>query len=118
MMPMLMWFGMRWTPGGHCTLLCLINSFVHVVMYFYYGVSALGPQYQKYLWWKKYITKIQLTQFFIIIVHTIHFFFIECDFPKIFTAMIIFYAVIFTALFSNFYIQAYIKGSKKVKKEE
>ncbi len=118
MMPMLMWFGMRWTPGGHCTLLCLINSFVHVVMYFYYGVSALGPQYQKYLWWKKYITKIQLTQFFIIIVHTIQFFFIECDFPKIFTAMIIFYAVIFTALFSNFYIQAYIKGSKKVKKEE
>lgn len=109
MMPILMWFGIRWTPGGHCTLLCLINSAVHVVMYFYYGVSAMGPQYQKYLWWKKYITKMQLTQFFLIIVHTTQFVFIECDFPRLFTVMIIIYALIFTALFSNFYIQSYRK---------
>ena len=30
------------------------------MMYIYYGVSALGPQYQKYLWWKKYMTKMQI----------------------------------------------------------
>jgi len=38
----------------------LINSFVHVLMYTYYGLSALGPHMQKYLWWKKYLTRIQL----------------------------------------------------------
>ena len=27
---------------------------VHVVMYFYYLMSAMGPSVQKYLWWKRY----------------------------------------------------------------
>lgn len=38
----------------------MINSFVHVIMYAYYAISALGPSYQKYLWWKKYLTRLQL----------------------------------------------------------
>ena len=38
----------------------MINSFIHVVMYTYYGIAALGPQYQKYLWWKRYLTIMQL----------------------------------------------------------
>ena len=37
-----------------------INAFIHVIMYFYYGLSALGPAYQKYLWWKRYLTQLQL----------------------------------------------------------
>ena len=40
----------------------MINSFVHVLMYAYYGLSALGPHMQKYLWWKKYLTRIQLVR--------------------------------------------------------
>lgn len=36
------------------------NSFIHVLMYSYYGLSALGPSVTKYLWWKKYLTIIQL----------------------------------------------------------
>ena len=39
------------------------NSFVHVVMYFYYMVSALGPQYRKYLWWKRYVTLLQIVSY-------------------------------------------------------
>ena len=38
----------------------LINSIVHVVMYSYYALSCLGPSVQKYLWWKKHITHLQL----------------------------------------------------------
>ena len=38
----------------------MLNCVVHVIMYTYYGLSALGPAYQKYLWWKKYLTTIQL----------------------------------------------------------
>lgn len=37
-----------------------LNSAVHVIMYFYYMVAAMGPKYQKYIWWKKYMTRIQL----------------------------------------------------------
>jgi hypothetical protein len=42
----------------------MVNSFIHVVMYSYYGLSALGPHMQKYLWWKRYLTMMQLVSFF------------------------------------------------------
>ena len=42
------------------------NSFVHVVMYAYYGLSAVGPQMRPYLWWKRYITKLQLVSGFVL----------------------------------------------------
>lgn len=29
-------------------------------MYTYYLFTALGPQFQKYLWWKKYLTALQM----------------------------------------------------------
>ena len=44
------------------------NSFVHVIMYAYYGLSAIGPQMRPYLWWKRYITKLQLVRSFITIL--------------------------------------------------
>lgn len=59
-MPMSVWFGVRFTPGGHSTFFGLLNTFVHIVMYFYYMVAAMGPQYQKYIWWKKYLTAFQM----------------------------------------------------------
>lgn len=39
-----------------------INSGIHVLMYGYYGLAAFGPKIQKYLWWKKYLTIIQMVQ--------------------------------------------------------
>jgi hypothetical protein len=51
--------------GGHESFGALFNSFIHVVMYTYYGLAALGPRVQPYLWWKRYLTKLQvLTSFF------------------------------------------------------
>lgn len=38
----------------------VINSFVHAVMYSYYLVAALGPKFSKFLWFKPYITWIQM----------------------------------------------------------
>lgn len=37
-----------------------INAFIHVVMYMYYGLAACGPKFHKYLWWKRYLTIMQL----------------------------------------------------------
>lgn len=46
---------------GEQGVLCgALNAFVHVVMYSYYFLAALGPEVQKYLWWKKYITRLQM----------------------------------------------------------
>lgn len=40
-------------------LSAMVNSFVHVIMYTYYGMSAV-PHLRKYLWWKKHLTQFQL----------------------------------------------------------
>uniref|UniRef100_A0A8D2MK30 Elongation of very long chain fatty acids protein n=1 Tax=Zonotrichia albicollis TaxID=44394 RepID=A0A8D2MK30_ZONAL len=59
-LPWSWWWGAKFGPGGMGSFHAMINSMVHVVMYFYYGLSAAGPAFQKYLWWKKHITAIQL----------------------------------------------------------
>lgn len=54
---------MKFAPGGHSTFFAMLNSFVHIVMYFYYMLAAMGPQIQKYLWWKKYLTAFQMVSY-------------------------------------------------------
>lgn len=39
-----------------------INCLVHVIMYTYYALSALGPALKPYLWWKHHITHLQLVR--------------------------------------------------------
>ncbi|CAG2118166.1 unnamed protein product, partial [Medioppia subpectinata] len=41
-------------------------------MYSYYLLSAFGPQIQPYLWWKRYITRLQLIQFALLIVYAMY----------------------------------------------
>lgn len=64
-MPLISWGCTKYYPGGHGTFIGLINSFVHIIMYTYYLLAACGPKYHKYLWWKKYITTLQLVRFYI-----------------------------------------------------
>jgi hypothetical protein len=44
--------------GGHSSFFGLLNTFVHIIMYTYYMLAAMGPEMQKYLWWKKYLTQV------------------------------------------------------------
>ncbi|XP_052212852.1 elongation of very long chain fatty acids protein 4-like isoform X2 [Dreissena polymorpha] len=106
------WMGIKWVAGGQSFFGAMINSFIHVIMYTYYGIAALGPQFQKYLWWKRYLTIIQLIQFFVGMVYGIQGILIECDYPRwmLWTSMA--YGVTIITLFLNFYIQAYIKKPK------
>lgn len=108
-MPFSVWMGMKFAPGGHSTFFAMLNSFVHIVMYFYYMVAALGPKYQKYIWWKKYLTAFQMVQFVAIFTHQFQLLFIECDYPKGFMVWIGLHGVMFLFLFSDFYKQAYSK---------
>jgi len=39
-----------------------MNALIHVLMYLYYGLASCGPKIQKYLWWKKYLTIIQMVR--------------------------------------------------------
>lgn len=85
-------------------------------MYTYYGLSALGPQFQKWLFFKKYITTIQLTQFLIVLVHSFKNFLEGCD-HSFFLYVNLFHASIFFYLFSSFYRQSYAKKINSIVKE-
>ncbi|CAH0699683.1 unnamed protein product [Spodoptera exigua] len=107
LMSLVVWIAVKYYPGGHTTLMGFLNSIVHVVMYTYYLISGLGPQYQKYVWWKKHVTKMQLTQFTIVFIHNVSVFFYECNFPKFLNLMCIGNCVAFLYMFGKFYIDRY-----------
>lgn len=122
-MPMSVWFGVKYCPGGHSTFFGLLNTFVHIVMYFYYFLTAFGPQVQKYLWWKKYLTTLQMIQFVAIMVHAFQLLFIDCNYPRVFAWWIGSHAVLFFFLFKDFYQNAYKRSreayaAKQKKKSE
>ncbi|XP_069354763.1 very long chain fatty acid elongase 7-like [Maniola hyperantus] len=90
-----------------------INALVHAVMYTYYGLSAF-PSMAKYLWWKKYITTLQLAQFFTIMAHHyVSFRMAKCDKIDIFFLATIFHLFLFVYLFLDFYIKTYMKNINK-----
>lgn len=111
-MPFSVWMGMKFAPGGHSTFFALLNSFVHIVMYLYYMIAALGPKYQKYIWWKKYLTTFQMVQFVAIFTHQFQLLFRECDYPKSFMVWIGLHGVMFLFLFSDFYKAKYTNANK------
>ncbi|GFO01290.1 elongation of very long chain fatty acids protein [Plakobranchus ocellatus] len=115
------WYiGVKWVAGGQSFFGAMINSFIHVLMYTYYAVAALGPEYQKYLWWKRYLTRLQLIQFVTGIIHALQSLaFNGCGFPEWMHIALIIYAFTILLLFLNFYFHAYLKAkSHKAKKIE
>lgn len=107
----------RITKVGHILILtcvftaflpAMVNSFIHVLMYSYYGLAALGPSVTKYLWWKKYLTILQLIQFTTALVLGINGIRSGCDFPLWMQYALVIYMVSFIVLFGNFYAKAYI----------
>ncbi|XP_044017735.1 elongation of very long chain fatty acids protein AAEL008004-like isoform X2 [Aphidius gifuensis] len=112
-MPMSVWFGVKYTPGGHATFFGLLNTFVHIIMYSYYLLAALGPSIQPYLWWKKYLTALQMIQFLAIILHAFQLVFIDCNYPKAVVWFVGLHAVMFYFLFNNFYKQKYVSKDNK-----
>lgn len=119
-MPWSWWWGVSYAPGGMGSFHAMVNSFVHIIMYFYYGLSAAGPRFQKFLWWKKYMTAIQLVQFVLVSLHATQYYFMRsCDYQvPIIIHLIWIYGTFFFVLFSNFWYQAYTKGRRLPKNNQ
>ncbi|KAI3384951.1 hypothetical protein SNEBB_005127 [Seison nebaliae] len=116
-MPLSWWYGVKFVPGGFGTFHALLNSIVHVVMYTYYGISSLGPKYQKYIWWKKYMTVFQMVQFVLVMIHSSQLLFMNCYYPTLFIYWIASYAIAFFMLFSNFFFVNYLRKKSVIKRE-
>jgi len=114
-LPIAVWFGPKFVGGGHTTFCGFLNCGVHVVMYTYYFLSALGPRIQPYLWWKRYLTKLQMVQFIVFIIHALQPLFIDCNYPKVYCWIILGHGCLYFLLFANFYIKSYLESSRAVK---
>jgi len=117
-LPWLCWWGPRFVGGGQSGFGPFLNSGVHTVMYLYYLLAACGPQVQKYLWWKKYLTTLQLVQFVLVFLHALQPLVVTCDYPVAASLMFAFTGVQYFFLFMAFYKKAYsskpseVNGSK------
>ncbi|KAF8140257.1 GNS1/SUR4 membrane protein [Boletus edulis] len=99
-----------------------LNLLVHVIMYYYYYATAGGAK----IWWKKYLTSLQITQFIIdlfIVYFGTYQHFAHSRFPNLphvancagtETAALLGCALLssYLVLFINFYIQTYQKPAK------
>jgi len=123
-MPILSLAVVRYFPEAQTALTGILNSLIHVFMYSYYYVSSNNGSEKrqdyvpKDIWWKKYITRLQLIQFVILVIHS--FWFIvtnhktNCMNRNEFLIMFFGFSqtVYFLYEFSMFYIKSYSKQSK------
>jgi len=133
-MPYVCWAGLE---GKWCMALwtsAFWNSFVHILMYYYYAVSTIGYS----PWWKKHLTALQIYQFVSGVLYTgIYFYYyfkdirivldgykISFDFSQGCTgelwAVILMFFVncSFLFLFSKFFVEQYLDKSRQRKKRE
>lgn len=101
------WYGVGHGGDGHAVFSIAVNCFVHVLMYSYYSLSLLGPSVRPYLWWKRYLTQVQIVQFVLIIAHTAIPLFRDCGYPKVLVLIGVPQVLLILFLFVNFYFKAY-----------
>lgn len=107
------WVGTKYVAGGQAFFPAMINSFVHIFMYAYYGLAVFGESVRPYLFWKRYLTQMQLVQFVAIIVHVVVGLTNDCTFPSFMMYFGIFYCTSLTVLFLNYYVQTYFKKCRQ-----
>ena len=106
-MPLFIWIGVKFAPGGNSGFFPWINSGVHTIMYTYYALSTFDSL-RPFLWWKQYITRIQMLQFILVIIHSIYSMLIPgCQWPRVFMYLSIFNAFLFLSLFYSFFKKSY-----------
>lgn len=119
--PLLCWTYLKFHPGFTVAFFPFVNTFVHTIMYTYYFLATFGPSVQAYLWWKKYLTSLQIAQFVLILIQlaTIPLSSSEqCQYPKAFLYVAISGAMLFLWLFYTYYRDTYKQTPLKVKLEQ
>ncbi|XP_011152097.1 elongation of very long chain fatty acids protein 1-like [Harpegnathos saltator] len=110
------WLGIRYYCTAPMILICIINSFVHSVMYIYYFLASCGPDTQKMIApMKPWITIMQMVQFCFIVLYVSQNFISYCNVVPHITAIIFIQNILVNFfLFYNFYKKSYTKSIKKI----
>jgi len=85
-------------------------------MYSYYALSSLGPHMKPYLWWKKYLTSMQIIQLALVTVHCVYLGLNPaCNLPKVLFLAGIPQVLLFLYMFVSFYLRSYTNNEIKDK---
>ncbi|XP_022177770.1 elongation of very long chain fatty acids protein 4-like [Myzus persicae] len=101
------WIHLRFFKSEQAAYGAWLNSSVHIAMYGYYFLAALGPYMQKYLWWKVYVTRLQIAQLFIAVAYMAYLYKYDCTMPRALAFTVIIDLFAFIYLFMDFYKSAY-----------
>ncbi|CAD7927998.1 unnamed protein product [Amoebophrya sp. A25] len=104
------WAVLHEWPGGDAWFGAWVNSLIHVLMYMYYFVAALGVRIPVSV--KKAMTRCQLVQFVICFVHACLCWYLA-SVPRHVCGLQLYVMVNMLLLFSNFYSKSYTKNSPK-----
>uniref|UniRef100_A0A1B6LNN6 Elongation of very long chain fatty acids protein n=1 Tax=Graphocephala atropunctata TaxID=36148 RepID=A0A1B6LNN6_9HEMI len=107
------WAFLKYSRGEKFMMIAYVNSAVHAVMYSYYFLAALGPKFRKFLWFKPYITWMQMGQFVFLIGYFIRLLIWTCDLTRTFTQFAVVNTLSFLILFMNYYNKTYSKEKHK-----
>lgn len=93
-------------------IFAFINSIVHVIMYTYYFITAIGYKPKPY--WKITVTVLQLLQFLVIFLLVVNLY--KCQILTkyiIFNIYSVFQTLMYIYLFGRFFIKNYIRNKKE-----
>uniref|UniRef100_A0A6C0LH29 Very-long-chain 3-oxoacyl-CoA synthase n=1 Tax=viral metagenome TaxID=1070528 RepID=A0A6C0LH29_9ZZZZ len=97
--------------NGTAAFGCFINSVIHLIMYSHYLCTSLGYRNP----FKKYITRTQLLQFAVCLLHSLIVICVEDIVPRRYALIELVYQTSMLALFSNFYIKSYsLPNTKRI----
>ena len=101
----IIWGGLLYCGHGNGTVSfgCFINSVIHLFMYSHYLYTSLGYNNP----FKKYITRAQLLQFFLCLIHSLVVLAIDNSVPKKYAIIELVYQTSMIILFSKFYYKSY-----------
>jgi elongation of very long chain fatty acids protein 7 len=106
--PLIAYMGLKLHPGGNAGYLPITNVFIHTIMYSYYAMACMGTEMGKYIWWKKYLTQLQLVQFSTVFAHALYSIFTpNCEFPLFLSYAEAVISGTFFVLFTKFYRDTY-----------
>lgn len=100
--------------NGTAAFGCFINSAIHLIMYSHYLCTSLGYNNP----FKKYITRAQLLQFTICLIHSLIVIYAENIVPRRYALIELVYQTSMLVLFRNFYIKSYSHNLSKYEKIE
>lgn len=116
--PTATWFFLKFAPGGNSAIFPMINTAIHTIMYSYY-LLATYPSMKPFLGWKKYLTQMQIVQFFIIIAVCLQPLFIPgCKFPRALLVIMVLLSFVFIFLFVDFYLKSYNTSKRKQQQQK